>query len=241
MKIALLSDIHGNHDALEAVLEDIAQAGAGEIFSLGDNIGYGGEPVRVMETLLARGISSVLGNHELAIRQPEHLGWFNPQARRSLERTRELLTAEALHVITALPEWRTVRGMRLVHGFPPDSALIYQFQVTESERDRIMDSMDEAICFIGHTHFPDLLTWDGHHSRRIDFQKGVVELKPGDRYIVNVGSVGQPRDGSNNAKYVVYDPDAATVELRHVPYDVESAVEKILEAGFPAQNAWRLR
>lgn len=244
MKLAIVSDIHGNHDALEAVLEDIAAVGAERIFSLGDNIGYGGEPEQVIQTLTARGIPSVIGNHELAVRNPEQLDWFNPQARKSLERTVELLSADSLQVIATFPDWRVVEGVRLVHGFPPDSALLYQFQISELERNDIMGGMDEPICFIGHTHYPDILVWDGEDSRRVDFTRGIFPLDdPGGRnhYVINVGSVGQPRDGNNNAKYVVYCPDPGTIELRHVPYDVESAVEKILNAGLPAGNAWRLR
>lgn len=244
VKLAIISDIHGNHDAFDAVLEDIAAVGVEGIFSLGDNIGYGGEPDRVIQTLTARGIPSVIGNHELAVRDPEQLEWFNPQARKALERTLELLSAESLQVIATFPDWRIVDGVRLVHGFPPDSPLLYQFQISESERNDIMADMDETVCFIGHTHYPDILVWDGEDSRRIDLARGVFPLEfPGasHRYVINVGSVGQPRDGDNNAKYVVYCPDAGTAELRHVPYDVESAVEKILNAGLPAANAWRLR
>lgn len=241
MQIAVISDIHGNLDAFRAVLEDIATIGPADIYSLGDNIGYGGEPDQVVKMLVENGIPSVIGNHELAVKHPEQLDWFNPQARKSLERTVELLTPETVAVITAFPEWKVVDEMRLVHGFPPDSALLYQFQFSTSERNEILSSMSESICFIGHTHYPDILAWDGETSRQIDFPRGTLELNPENRYVINVGSVGQPRDGNNNAKYVVYTPEDLTVELRYVAYDVESAVEKILEAGLPDSNAWRLR
>lgn len=241
MKIAVISDIHGNLDAFSAVLDDIAAIGPADIYSLGDNIGYGGEPDQVIRKIVDRGIPSVIGNHELAVKHPEQLDWFNPQAKESLERTVELLTPETMGVITTFPEWKVVDDIRLVHGFPPDSALLYQFQLSTSERNEILSSMSEKICFIGHTHYPDILAWDGETSRRIDFPQGTLELNPESCYVINVGSVGQPRDGNNNAKYVIYTPEDRTVELRYVPYDVESAVEKILEAGLPDSNAWRLR
>jgi diadenosine tetraphosphatase ApaH/serine/threonine PP2A family protein phosphatase len=186
----------------------------------------------------------VVGNHELAINEPEQLDWFNPQARKALERTIELLSPESIAAIAAFPEWRVAEGVRLVHGFPPDSPLTYQFQVPVEERNEIMGALDERVCFIGHTHFPEILLWDGSDSRRLGFERGVFRLdadRAEYRYVINVGSVGQPRDGDNNAKYVVYCPEDATVELRYVAYDIESAVEKILAAGLPEANAWRLR
>ncbi|MGD8250691.1 MAG: metallophosphoesterase family protein [Desulfobacterales bacterium] len=243
MTIAIISDVHGNFDAFEAVLEDIALAGATRIYSLGDNIGYGGEPDRVVRTLMDRGIPSVIGNHELAVREPAQLNWFNPQAREALKRTIDLMSEDALAAVEAFPDWRVADGVRMVHGFPPDCPLTYQFQLTRSEQDDILSAMDEPICFIGHTHYPDILLWDGVTSQRIDFPEGLFTFTHTGseaRWVINVGSVGQPRDGNNNAKYVLYAPENHTVELRYVPYDIEAAAEKILAAGLPAHNARRL-
>jgi predicted phosphodiesterase len=239
--IAVISDIHGNLEALEAVLEDIAAAGIDEIYSLGDNIGYGPDPETVLQRLLARGIPSVLGNHELAVMDPAELDWFNPVARQSLRKTVEMLSAASIAAIKTFPAARVVEDLRFVHGFPPDSPVTYLFQASEEDLLQCFTQLAESICFTGHTHYPEIIAYaDGQLARHaMDRQR--IQLDSASRYLINVGSVGQPRDGNNNAKYVILDRAALTVELRYVPYDIESVVHKILAAGLPEAHALRLR
>ena len=239
-KIAVLSDIHSNRDAFDEVLRDIESLGITAIFSLGDNIGYGPEPEAVIDCLTERGIPSVLGNHELAVTDPSELDWFNPVARESLRKTVTMLSEKAIDRIHQFPYYRVQDTYRFVHGFPPDSPVIYQFQVTGEELAETFTALPEHIFFTGHTHYPEIIESLGGHIERSEFQRGIRQLDPQGRYIVNVGSVGQPRDGNNNAKYVVFDPGALTVELRYVPYDVEAVVAKILAAGLPESHATRL-
>jgi len=239
-KFAVLSDIHSNLDAFEEVLRDIDALSITDIFSLGDNIGYGPEPEGVIRRLTARAIPSVLGNHELAVTDPSELDWFNPVARESLRKTVTMLSSEAIDIIHQFPYCRVQDTFRFVHGFPPDSPVVYQFQVTDNELSDTFAALPEQIFFTGHTHYPEIIECLEGRIERHEFYRGIRQLEPQGRYIVNVGSVGQPRDGNNNAKYVVVDPEALTLELRYVPYDVEAVVAKILAAGLPESHATRL-
>ncbi|MBI5578674.1 MAG: metallophosphoesterase family protein [Deltaproteobacteria bacterium] len=240
MKIAVLSDIHGNMDALEQVLADIDGRGVASVLSLGDNIGYGAEPERVVQTLKAHGILSVLGNHELAAKNPGFLGWFNPAARKSLAMTFRMLSADSMVFIAGLPDYRVMHGCRLVHGFPPDSPTLYLFQVLPEDRQKALQDLPERICFVGHTHVLDLIRHDGRKLANVAFNEGANRLDPALQYLVNIGSVGQPRDGDPRAKYVIWNPVESTLDIRCVPYDAQAAAAKIIAAGMPGEHAHRL-
>ena len=240
-KLAIVSDIHGNRDALEEVLKDIEALSVAQIFSLGDNIGYGPEPEAVIQMLQDRNIPSVLGNHELAVTDASELDWFNPVARESLLKTIDMLSAASIERIHQFPYCRVEDDYRFVHGFPPDSPVIYQFQVSDDDLVKTFSELQEHIFFTGHTHYPEIVEYDADAIQKYKLGRKTLTLKTGARYIINVGSVGQPRDGDNNAKYVLFDTAAQTVELRYVPYDIESTVQKILDAGLPEAHALRLR
>lgn len=240
-KFAVLSDIHGNLDAFEAVLRDIENLGISDIYSLGDNVGYGPQPDAVIRRLAALGIPSVLGNHELAVNDPSELDWFNPVARESLRKTVAMLSAESIEIIRRLPYCLVHDTYRFVHGFPPDSPVIYQFQMSDKDLLETFATLPEQVFFTGHTHFPEIIACRDGRIEREELHQGLHLLVPEARYMVNVGSVGQPRDGDNSAKYVVFDPDRYALELRYIPYDVEAVVRKILAAGLPESHASRLR
>ncbi|MBL0715339.1 MAG: metallophosphoesterase [Desulfosarcina sp.] len=240
-RIAILSDIHGNFDALKEVLQDIDALEVRKIYSLGDNIGYGPEPEAVIQCLEERGIPSVLGNHELAVTNPSELDWFNPVARESLLKTVEMLSPAAIELIHQFPYCRVEEDYRFVHGFPPDSPVFYQFQASDDDLVQIFTELPEWICFTGHTHYPEIIEYaDGQIQKRA-LGRNPLQLKADARYLINVGSVGQPRDGNNNAKYVLWDKATLTVELRFIPYDIESTIQKIMKAGLPEAHALRLR
>lgn len=238
---AVISDIHGNLEAFEAVWRDIEVLGITTVFSLGDNIGYGPDPEAVIKRLTALEVPSVLGNHELAVNDPSELDWFNPVARESLRKTVSMLSEASIESIHQFPYCRIQDAYRFVHGFPPDSPVLYQFQVSPEEMKETFDALPEQVFFTGHTHFPEIIAYRSGRIERDDLLEGLRQLDSQARYIVNVGSVGQPRDGNNNAKYVVFDPERFTLELRFIPYDVETVVQKILDAGLPESHATRLR
>ncbi len=240
MKIAILSDIHGNYDALTRVLADVDALRPDRTVCLGDCVGYGPEPEEVIQTIRRRRIPTIAGNHEMAIRVPDDLKRFNPSARRSLQLSLARLSAETLKYIHQLPTSMILEGCRCVHGFPPDSAHIYLFQKSVDELTAAFSRMRERLCFVGHTHDLKIVRWDGENPQRGPLAIGLTQLDPQNHYIVNVGSVGQPRDGSPQAKYVVWHADQNQIETRAIDYDISAVQHKILAAGLPAEHARRL-
>jgi predicted phosphodiesterase len=152
MRIAIISDIHGNLDAFNQVLADIDRSDVDEIICLGDNIGYGPEPDQVIKTIEARQISSVIGNHELAVIQPKFLKWFNPIARKSLEKSLPLLSDQSLSYISKQKSYFVTHGCRFVHGFPPDSALIYMLSVRSSQKAGLKKYEGKYLLCRSHPH-----------------------------------------------------------------------------------------
>ncbi|MFP4032086.1 MAG: metallophosphoesterase family protein [Desulfococcaceae bacterium] len=240
MRLAVLSDIHGNLEAFKAVLADADRLRIDAMASLGDNVGYGPDPEAVVRLLWAREIPSVAGNHELAVRNVRLRRWFNPAARRSVEMTREALSPEARDYLAGLPNFKVLWGLRFVHGFPPRSPTLYLFQMSMRGYRRGLRMAPEPLIFVGHTHELDLVAWNGSVPDFQGLRRGTVSLDSDLRYIVNAGSVGQPRDGDNRAKYVIWDDGDRTLEVRFVDYDVMKVVRKIRAAGLPEVNATRL-
>lgn len=240
MKLAIISDIHGNYDAFRKVMADIDKSGVDRIISLGDNIGYGPEPDRVVQKIMARDIPSVQGNHELAVKDEEYLNWFNPVARKSLIKTSDLLSESSNKFVTELEPFLTLDDCRYVHGFPPDSPLIYMFQASERRKKQIFEEIPQRLCFIGHTHTLEIIGYDGNSMEYSDLPEGLTNLAGDKKYMINIGSVGQPRDTNNDAKYVIWDSSADTIDVRFISYDIAAVVQKIKDAGLPAEHAQRL-
>ncbi|MFO8111805.1 MAG: metallophosphoesterase family protein [Desulfosalsimonadaceae bacterium] len=242
MRTAVISDIHGNATAFREVLRDIDACGIDAVICLGDNIGYGPEPETVVNMLRERDIASVMGNHEMVIRDPAFLEWFNPAARLSLEKTMAAISADNLSYLSGLPDFLLANEWRFVHGFPPDSPTKYMFEIYPAEMEKTMAEMTEPLCFIGHTHELALIAYRDASLKRIPIDESGRShfLDPEAKYIVNAGSVGQPRDGTNEAKYVIFDNESYGLEIRHVPYDVNDTIKKIHAAGLPRQHALRL-
>jgi len=237
MRLAVISDIHSNLEAFQAVLEDIAKHAIDEVISLGDNIGYGPEPEAIIVTLKRHSISSVLGNHELALLDETYLETFNPYARKALIINKKKLSDPAKHYISTWPTCLVRHGCRLVHGTPPDSVASYFFNEPDKKLIQIMGRLKERLTFVGHTHQLGIYELDQGkltHHRFLEFS---VSLAKSRRYIINTGSVGQPRDGYNQAKYVIWDSACNTVAPRLVPYDFHSTAKKIKAAGIPTRYA----
>lgn len=241
MRIAVVSDIHGNLEAFREVLRDIEQVRVDRIVSLGDNIGYGPDPEQVLLLVHENGIQSILGNHELGLLEPSTLEWFNASARRSLLITGELLSRWGREFITTMKPTLELPKALCVHGFPPDSITTYLFQVSEAQLTRHFAGSSQQITFVGHTHELGMIECRGKRIDCLPLTEGLTHLKEGHKFIFNAGSVGQPRDGDNRAKYLVYDDASCSVEVRCISYDIETTVRKILDLGFPSINAHRLR
>jgi len=240
MRLAVISDIHGNLEAFTRVLTDIEHSGVDDIVCLGDIVGYGPDPEAVVDRIRARHIVTLMGNHELGVSDPGFLKYFNPLARQSLEKTIPLLSGESLRFLGRLKHSRIRYTCRFVHGFPPDSVRTYLFQVSDGTIKSVFEKITENLCFIGHTHLPAIVAFDGRSVLRRGFEKGRIALDRNRRYIINVGSVGQPRDGDNHAKYAIWDSDKGQLELRYVSYDIGTVAAKITALGFPEAHARRL-
>lgn len=240
MRIAILSDIHGNLEALHAVLRDIDRSGVDRIVSLGDNVGYGPEPDDVVRTLQTLAVPSVMGNHELGLVDPSSHPWFNKSALTSLLITRRLLSDPSLESIAGLPATRIVEGALFVHGCPPEAISRYVFELSNSEMTALMQDLEQDLCFVGHTHVLSLYIHDGAQVEETPLREGVLELTGARRFLVNAGSVGQPRDGDNRAKYLIWMPSEGCLEVRCVAYDIAKTAARILERGLPRFNADRL-
>ena len=207
---------------------------------MGDHIGYGPQPEEVIKKIRRLNIRALQGNHELAILEPTYLDWFNHAARKSLKMTCNLLSPQSIDFIGTLKTHCCAHGCRFVHGFPPDSVLTYLFQLPDEEKILALKTLTEQRCFVGHTHTLDIISLGRQGLKRDQLKEGVHTLDSGCKYIISAGSVGQPRDGNNKAKYLIWDSIEDTVEVKFIAYDIAAVVEKMMAAGLPQKHAQRL-
>lgn len=241
MRLAIIADIHGNYRALQAVLADITLQGAERIFSLGDNIGYGPEPEEVVRALRDHRVVSVMGNHELGLVSRSYYNRLHATARESLAITRSLLSQSSLAWLEVLPPFHLCCGARFVHGCPPQSVTVYLHAPSENRLRRLFASYPESFCFAGHTHDLGFYQQDGAAISSREWRVERKSLVSRARYLLLPGSVGQPRDALNwHAKYMLWDQEAETVEVRAQAYDVQATIRLLGERGFPVTNAKRL-
>ena len=229
--------MHGNLEALRAVLDD-ASARAEGVLCLGDVVGYGPDPTACVETLASRATAIVAGNHEQGVAGLLDLAWFNRNARLAVEWTRHTLDADHRAYLAALPLLAQVDDATLVHASParPEE---WDYLVTANDGWEAFAAFSTRLCFVGHSHLPGVWSLG---SSGPDHEVGDVDVsfERGRRYIVNVGSVGQPRDRDPRAAYGVWDTDERRFTIRRVPYDLDATRKKIVEAGLPRVLADRL-
>ncbi len=233
MKIAFLSDVHGNLEALTAALESMKKFAPDEIICLGDVVGYGADPEACLE-LLQRWCSIIMmGNHDAAVIGREDLTYFNDFARTAILWTRSRLASRHKEIIADFPMVIKQDEMHLVHSSPKNpEAWDYIFSAHDVYDQ--FPSVDGKICFVGHSHVPG----DYKEPRdRFSFAGNELQLQ---RRIVNVGSVGQPRDRDPRLCYALYDSDGDEVRFIREEYDIETAANKIRRAGLPPFLAERL-
>lgn len=240
MRIAVLSDVHANLEALDAVLASADEAGVQATYVLGDLVGYNADPVPVLERLTTRpSCTLIAGNHDLAATGRFDTTWFNRTASVAIEWTSAQLTPAARTLLEGLEPSAEGEAGLLVHGSAVDPAAEY---VTNEARARAsFDAVRFDCCFFGHTHMPTLFWHDGDavHGRVLQDGEPVV-LEPGWRAMLNPGSVGQPRDGDPRASLLVYDTQARIARVHRVAYDIERTQAKIIAADLPPVLAHRL-
>lgn len=242
MRYLILSDLHANWEALQAVLRD-AGDNYDQILCCGDLVGYGADPNPVVDWVRANCKAVVRGNHDKACTTPEELDWFNPVARAAARWTLEKLTAENVDYIRNLSHGPVVvDGFELVHGSPSDED---EYVLAAEEAGQAFSYLEKRVAFFGHTHVQGGFIWN--HSRvemiprpSLRRDREILEIDPDCAYMINPGSVGQPRDGDPRAAYVLYDPDACLISYYRTRYDVEAAAQKIRAAGLPPILADRL-
>jgi len=212
--------------------------GPGAVVCLGDIVGYGADPELVVDLMLGYDALAVAGNHDHAAAGLLDLEWFNPFARVAAEWTAERLHPAQSRYLSALPFVREHLGATLVHASPEDPEE-WPYLVSPGDGARAFAAFSTPLCFVGHSHLP--AAWSLGSSGP-EFLPGAVELslEAGRRYIVNVGSVGQPRDRDPRAAYALWDADRGRLAIRRVAYDVDTARRKILAGGLPRLLADRL-
>jgi diadenosine tetraphosphatase ApaH/serine/threonine PP2A family protein phosphatase len=237
VRYAILSDIHGNLPALRAVLADTAGRADG-VLCLGDIVGYGAEPLACVELVAERAAAVVGGNHEHAVAGLLDLAWFNRHARAAAEWTQAQLDDDHRAYLGRLPLTAEVGDATLVHASPrhPEE---WDYLITAEDGFEAFGAFATRYCFVGHSHVPGVWSLG---SSGPEHERGAVEVAAaaGRRYIVNVGSVGQPRDRDTRAAYALWDADAGHIAIRRVPYDVAVARARIEAAGLPRFLADRL-
>ncbi len=237
MRILILSDIHANFDALQAVLSDAGQVDS--VWCLGDLVGYGPDPNEVIELIRMQPfLVCLMGNHDAAVLGQLDLESFNRDAQLSAEWTRTVLKEENKKFLETLAEKRVIESVTLSHGSPRNP--IWEYLLDLSTVTLNFDHFLTPYCFVGHTHIPIhyQYTNNGHVNWSIPQSGQPVQLPI--RSILNPGSVGQPRDRDPRSSYAIFDPDAKTWELHRVSYDPKPVQKRILEAGLPRRHAYRL-
>jgi len=236
MKIAVLGDIHSNIDALDAVLKDAEGQKVGRYCCVGDVVGYNASPRECLARIRALNAITVRGNHDHYCSHNKSLADFHPLAADVVDWTRRLLSDEDRQFLHDLPLSRMVDHFTIVHStLDNPESWGYVFDPLEAESNFAYQST--SVCFFGHTHVPLLFEKSDHVSAGL-FEKARIMM--GRKYFVNVGSVGQPRDGDSRAAYVIYDTSRNVIELRRVVYAIDVAQKRIIDAGLPERLAARL-
>ncbi|HYL35457.1 MAG TPA: metallophosphoesterase family protein [Bryobacteraceae bacterium] len=242
MRYLILSDLHGNWEALQAVLAQ-AHSTYDRILCCGDLVGYGADPDRVTEWVRKHAAAVVRGNHDKACAGLEDLEWFNPLAQLSALWTRRVMKPENLDYLRALaPGPEPIDGFEILHGSPLDED---EYLISASDVAQVAPYLDSAVSFFGHTHLQGGFLCHRNGVKRLrnmgpDSVREALEIENDLNYLVNPGSVGQPRDGDPRAAYALYEPEARLVTFGRAAYDVELAQKKILQAGLPDLLAARL-
>ena len=236
MKFAIIADIHANLEALEVVLADAKNEKATHYACLGDVVGYNANPKECLDIVREMGMPCVKGNHDEYCSSEGDLDGFNPAAALAVQWTRNHLTAEDRQWLRDLKYMRLVTSFSIVHA-TLDGPQRWGYVFDKLAAAASFTYQNTSVCFFGHTHVPvafvrDSVVRGGSYSK--------FRVEAGKKYFVNVGSVGQSRDGVPKATYVIYDLDTQTIELRRLDYDMPKTQAKIIAAGLPKRLADRL-
>ncbi|MEM9016859.1 MAG: metallophosphoesterase family protein [Verrucomicrobiota bacterium] len=236
MKYAIFGDIHANLEAFESVLADAETIGCTDYVCVGDIVGYAANPNRCLEIVREMGCPVVKGNHDEEAILDTSLEGLNPLARQAMEWTRAQLSPDEQEFLGNLKLVRQVRDFTIVHA-TLDTPGSWTYVTNKFDAMASFSYQFTQLCFYGHTHTPRIYAkGDGVEP----IEEYSVHLEMGRKYFINVGSTGQPRDGDWRAAYAVYDVENQEVEIRRLEYDIQTAQDKIIDAGLPEMLAHRL-
>lgn len=239
MRYILISDIHGNLEALKATLSFVSKLEPYELYCLGDVVGYGADPKPCLDLLRDEANLILAGNHDLAVAGVIGCDGFNPMAQAAVEWTRESLSSEEIMSLSNLPLVYIDGDYCFTHA-SPINPMQFSYVRTLEDVAEVLSSIGQRFCFVGHTHLPVLVRMDENRGRLEIVNEHLVQIEDKYRYFVNVGSIGQPRDSNPDACAVIFDEEAETFEFVRIPYDISTCQSKILSEGLPSYLAERL-
>lgn len=235
MRLAIISDVHSNLEALEGTLQEIKQRKVDAVIVLGDIVGYGADPNACIE--LCRELTSyiITGNHDYAVIHSEETQYFNNYAAKAVHWTATNITEENSDFLNSLPMLIPWENYLFVHSAPLKPAE-WEYIMNQWDAEPQFAGFSQKICFIGHTHVPVIF----RKNNRAIASYGGIELPLHEQLIINVGSVGQPRDGNHKLSFAIFDDQQWQLEVVRLNYDIEKAARKIVNAGLPSALAERL-
>jgi predicted phosphodiesterase len=240
MRYGIFSDVHSNLEAMTAVARAMKSDGAEDYFCLGDFVGYYSNPNEVIELIDSlRCWKMVLGNHDAALLGKTSLSKFNAPAAEAINWTKTRIKPQHLRFLESLRLREEIGDIQLVHSSPYQSEE-WHYLTGQEDLERNFRYFQGLVCFFGHVHKPFIAEQKKDGSVRI-LPETDYQLQKDCRYLVNVGSVGQPRDGNPKTCYVMYDTSVQKLSVRRIDYDYETTVKKTLEAGLPEYLAQRLK
>jgi len=236
-KYAIVSDVHSNLEALRAVFDDIEKKAIEKIIFLGDAVGYGPDPDEVVRLLKERCLFLLAGNHDWAVIGYTPTEYFNEAARAAIEWTKERITPETLQTLKGFQLTKLIKKDSLfcVHSTPKDPDA-WNYLLTIEDAEINFHYFQEQFCFVGHSHRPFIV--EKLPTGELITYKDNVKINRTSRYIINAGSVGQPRDGDPRAAYALLSEDR--IEIIRLPYDIKATQKKMLTAGLPEMLIERL-
>jgi predicted phosphodiesterase len=240
IRFALFSDIHANLEAVEAVVRDMAQQGITDRICLGDIVGYAADPSSCVDFVQGLGCPTLLGNHDIEAAEDRKFDTLNVGAKAGIDYARTQLDRAQKSYLKNRPYAMRNDHFEATHASLHTPAT-WRYVIDENEAQKHFYEQSMPVCFFGHTHYP--CVWEESPGGQIELYAGMTSFrfKKGYKYLVNTGSVGQPRDRNNKACYLVYFPEERRVIWRRVAYPIQVTQQKIYDAGLPEKNAARLQ
>ena len=237
MRYGIFGDIHSNIEAFREVIKAYKKEAIDRYISIGDIVGYGASPHECIKEIKSLEADTVCGNHDWAAVGIFPLDYFNPAAKEAAEWTRDVLRPDEKEFLKKLELVIDEKDFSIVHGslYKPD---FFPYILNSESAYRCFQRMERDLCFVGHSHTP-VVFWLERDEIRHSFE-GLIKLRQDVKYIINVGSVGQPRDNNPKACLSIFDSSKNTIEIKRVGYDTEGAKNKILKAGLPESLGYRL-